>query len=192
MTQLHLLPTEFKDIEIQNVGTLENAAGLEAWKLTVRLVLRSHRCHNLIRTDLPRPTQEDKGYQTWEHHSRAVALWLYFQVSNAIKCRLDIRKVTKGDAFADVVMEKIEKIVVGGNPVEDIFVKLNIFWSIDRKKYPSVSNFIIDFLAEMQIFHDSKVPIPWIVALERMLQQLKDELPIAVLMQQELKDVQPE
>lgn len=192
-TQLDLLPREIQVLNIDNVATLESATDLEPWKVSIRYLLRLNRCHNLIRADLPRPSREEDGYTAWKYYSIVVAGWLYGQVSDSIKRRLDNSGVTKGDdMFADVVMETIERVVLEEDGrLGSLSVRISTFWALNRSQYNSASDFIFDVQMQMQVFHVLKVPIPWIVALVRILQQLEEELPMVKLMKEELRDMSP-
>ncbi|KAJ5319323.1 uncharacterized protein N7506_012027 [Penicillium brevicompactum] len=193
-TQLHRLPTEIDYFEIENVTILEKDTGFKDWRLMIICSLLPFGCHNLIRSDMPRPKPADTSYMVWYYYSAFVGQWLYNQVSDSIRSELVVARMTWKDGFfADVVMERIEKIVLGNGRVGSILVNnIHNFWSINRNQYDSAIDYINDFYAQMDLLHELKVPIPWIVALGKILQELTDELPSAVFLEDRIRDMSPE
>ena len=170
--------------------TLENAADFKLWKSLITFRLQSLGCQDLIRGDLARPKPEDKGYADWGYCSIAIGNWIYNQVSANVKRRLDNRGVTEGQSmFADDLMKGIEKIVLGDSSAKSVLERLIPFWGIDYEEYDSVEEFIRGVYDEMQAFHDSKAPLPWIIALAIVLDPLEDDLPLVAVIREELKEI---
>ena len=195
-TQSDLLPTEIKAMEIDTLDEkdiLEKDTDFPGWKTMVYCTLLPRRCHDLVQSDIPRPKPEDPRHVVGDYYSTVVGVWLCSQVSDSIKTDLvHARTRDDDDFYADVVMERIEKIVLGNGRVQTIFFKLNTFWSTKRNQYDSAIDFINDFNAQVELLHYLEVPIPWVVALARILQQLEDELPGVQFMKCKIDHMLPE
>ncbi|KAJ5319545.1 hypothetical protein MYU51_006633 [Penicillium brevicompactum] len=189
-TQRYCLTANIEGLRTERVITLENAADLKLWKSLISFRLQSLDCQDLIRGDLARPKPEDKGYADWGYCSIVIGNWICNQVSTSVKRRLENRGVGEGKGmFADDLMDKIEKIVLGDSSAQSILERLIPFWGIDYEECDSVEEFIREVYNEMQAFHDLKAPLPWIIALAKVLDPLEDDLPSVALIRDELKEI---
>lgn len=130
-TQSDLLPTEIKAIEIDKLDEndiLERDTDFPEWKTMIDCTLLPLRCYDLVQSNIPRPKPEDTCHRVWHYYSTVVGGWLYSQMSDSIRSDLVHARTKEGDDFhADVVMERIEKIVLGNGRVQTILFKLNTF-----------------------------------------------------------------
>lgn len=170
---------EIEQISIRSISKLDKGDDFQLWKTQVCTTLDPLHIHRLV-LPYPRPEKDDPTYARWKVWSVAVRSWLFSQMTNEMLDYVLVFYRHQGEKgalprYADEMFHLINlaSIATSGKLPRAI-AKL---WATRRAKFSSAEEYILAWVAIVELVRQLEHPISPFSAVEIMFIELKDELP---------------
>ncbi|KAJ6086849.1 hypothetical protein N7467_005763 [Penicillium canescens] len=159
---------------IPNIRKLSKKWDQDLWLCRVKGTLHTLGIKDVISKYLDRPDESHPSYQNWKRWSQRVDRWLFTNVGEKIRFRL--QQINPPLEFADVTMEHILRL----EPNEDDRMSIEVFnmWNMRRHDYDSAAEYVEAWSDQVQHCRRLDIGIGYYVATKVMLDELDEEYPV--------------
>jgi hypothetical protein len=150
---------------------LKERIDFDTWVDQVEKILRSHKLHNLINTNIPWPVVDDPNGETWYTLSLQVKTWMTSSMDHTLVQEINARGSTI--EFADEFLAELKKHMKGeGHGALKAAVRS--FKKLSRSQFTTSEEFIHAVKLRYKAVCDLNGKLPPYYALETMLSELSD------------------
>lgn len=192
-TQATILP-DLKQVTIPDIAKLRLANSFNMWRALVRGALLPLKLEDLIDEKLPRPTEDDPGYENWRAWSSFVRCWLLTQLSDEIfqqveRCsawnREEFEQESQLPRYADNMFSLIQKVFVASKDGE-ASLTVAALHGIRRNQFPSAEKYLREWMNVIEKLRQVNLALPPYVAAKLMCFELREDAPIVIPMVEEV------
>ena len=150
---------------------LKERTDFDNWIDQVEKVLRSHKLHNLINTDILQPAVNDPNGEKWHTLSLQVRTWMTSSMDHTLVQEINARGSKIG--FADDFLTELKKYIKGEGHGA-LKAAIRSFKKLSRSQFTTNEEFIYTVKLRYKAICDLNRELPLYYALETMLLELSD------------------
>lgn len=177
-------------LETSNIDILTKSdTDVEDWFVSVEDITRQLQLGDLLDNTIPRPDQDHESYTKWSFWSATVSWWIRRFINAEMESHLSLP--TGEITFADDLFYTIKSYFGRADCSSHLRQELITWDHMKRADYETAEDFVIACENSCIILDRFNLGPPRFMALCRLLDGLKDELPKVAAIEWELRDITP-